>query len=172
MFATISGCSSDSDSSTSTPTPCPQGYNGTNCNTQITPSKILITKIRVKLFPNVDSSGNNWDLGGLPDIYPSLSIINGPSSTIIYNGEMYFQDVTSTGSNYFDFIPTNPIEITQVNSSYVLSLLDYDGSLSNYNFMGTVAFYPYQSNNNFPTTITITDNSIPLRYELTLSYIW
>jgi len=67
-------CSSDSSAPACTPISClnggvskpdcgcncPQGYTGSNCGTQITPSSIYVKKIRVKKFPDTDN-GTWWD---------------------------------------------------------------------------------------------------------------
>ena len=62
---------------------CPDGYTGTNCQTQVTPLSITITKVTLNLFPLTDSNGNAWDAGGDPEARPDVyfKFIKG-SSTI------------------------------------------------------------------------------------------
>lgn len=168
---TLFSCSSDSDE-TSAPVPCPQGYTGANCSTQITPSKIIISKIRVNVFPNLNGT-NTWDsvINVAPDIFVRLGIGDGSNSTITLYTSNYINDALSNGSNYFDFIPTTPIELLFPTQQHVLILGDYDSASSN-DLMGGLIFNPYNSNNGFPTTITISNSSIPLKFELTVSYVW
>ncbi len=160
---------------------CPQGFTGTNCSTQITPTKILVSKIRVNYFPNNDSTGSFWDPSvpttslASPDIYVTLQ---DASSTVIFNSSTYFPNVLSNGSNYFDFTPTTPIQmpISSVYSYFQLNLWDLDSADSNINsaddLMGKKSFYPYSSSVGFPSTITVSDNTYPVSFTLTVSYVW
>jgi hypothetical protein len=157
---------------------CPQGYTGSDCSTQITPAKIIITEIRVKYFQNTDA-GSFWDASfptaanAYADIFLTLQ---NSSLTEIYRSPTYYKNVLSDGTAYYDFVPANPISITSVNSGFVLNLWDYDGADSNFissdDDMGFVVFNLYKSTGGFPTTITVSDTTIPLSFELTLSYTW
>src|SRR5690348_9723159 len=63
---------------------CPQGYTGSDCSQQKTPVKILVTKIKITRFSNIDASGNGWDYlsdNSGPDIYPVIS----KAGTTIYD---------------------------------------------------------------------------------------
>lgn len=154
---------------------CPAGFTGTNCGTQLTPSKIKISKIKVTMFPNT-SSGDNWDLDGFADIYIEMDReVAGAQTTDVYLATSYYPDVLSDGSNSFEFIPETPIEISQVSTGHTLTLLDYDGddtvpSLDD--TMGIIAFYPYVAANAFPSVLYLNNDTIPLRYELTMTYEW
>ena len=160
---------------------CPQGYTGSDCSTQITPTKITISKIRVKYFPN-KNAGSYWDVLlplydaniALPDIYITLQ---NSSLVEIYKSPIYKKNVVSDGIAYYDFVPSVPINITSVNSGLVLNLWDYDGADSNINVgfdddMGYVVFNLYKSTGGFPSTLTVLDASQSLGFELTLSYTW
>ena len=106
-------CSSDSDSSTPACSPipclnggtsnancgcdCPQGYSGTNCGNITTPSKVIITKVVVKSFNNLNNSGIGHDIANGPDIY--IKINNG--STVIYDHPTLFSNATAgLNTNY------------------------------------------------------------------------
>ncbi len=155
---------------------CPLGYSGENCSNQITPTKIIISKIRVSIFPNTDSGGNAWDLSsGAADISMIVSRDNSGAAIAIWTATTYYPDVVSNGVNFYDFTPLTPIEVTQVSIPHYIELLDYDGAdtfPSANDTMGVIAFYPYVQANGFPTTITLANDSLPLRFELTLSYEW
>jgi hypothetical protein len=199
-------CSSDSDSQTNVVTPkctpipclnggvstpncgctCPQGYSGANCSTQITPSKITITKIKVKKFPNLNGT-DSWDPCSIlclsnddinrkkPDIYFT---IENSSLVEIYKQNNYFSNALSNslGTDSFEFTPTSTIEFTNVSASLILNLKDYDGAESNFNSadddMGFAVFNLYSSNGGFPTTKTITSSNGSIIFEITLQYNW
>ena len=73
---------------------CPQGYTGSDCSFQVTPTKITITKITVTNFSNYAISGLNWDVSlptsanALPDIY--FKIINSVGGDF-YISSTYFK---------------------------------------------------------------------------------
>lgn len=186
-------CSSDSDSLPNVVTPkctpipclnggvstpncgctCPQGYSGANCSTQITPSKITITKIRVKKFPNLKPNGNNWDSFVLPgyerpDIFPVLATFDG--STILFSGTP-INDAFSYGNDTFDFIPTTPITINNVTNQYKLVLYDEDTN-NTFELMGGYNVNLYDSTGGFPTIIAVSNTTSLYGFELTVSYTW
>ena len=194
----VFGCSKDSPNSnvlsctpipclnggTSTPNcgcSCPQGYTGSNCGIQITPTQILVSKIRVNYFPNYDSTGSFWDPTlptaslSSPDIYVTLEDASG---NVLFDAPTYFANVTSNGSNYYDFTPATPIilPIASVYSIFQVNLWDYDGSDSNISssddLMGKKSFFPYSSSGGFPSSITVSDSSYPVSFTLSLSYVW
>ena len=159
---------------------CPQGFTGSNCSIQSTPTIIKITKIKVKYFPNTDN-GSNWDVSfptannAWPDIYVTLENSN---SVELFNAPNYFPNVTSNGSNTWDFIPSTPISISFIYfNSLKLKLYDYDGADSNVNdnlddLMATTIFNIYNANGGFPSIITVGNTSTPIVYELSLQYVW
>lgn len=185
LFLAFSGCSSDSDSSC-TPIPClnggvsnsdcgcdcPDGYTGINCATQVQPTKIKITKIRVTSFPNLKPSGFSWDAlppgFSNPDIFPYLAINDGANG--LYAG-LSMSDVLSNGNDIYDFIPTSPIIITNINQQLNLWLYDDDGGGNN-EFMGGWNFYIYNSTSGFPTLLNVGTGNNNVKFQLTLSYEW
>ncbi|GEC77711.1 hypothetical protein [Flavobacterium aquatile] len=169
VSTSLLSCSSD-DSEPTEPLVCPTGYNGIDCTTQITPTRIVISKIRVKLFPNTNG-GNNWDIGSAPDIFVRLGIGDGSASTVVLFTSDYIADAVSDGTNFFDFTPNTPIELLFPTQQHAIILGDYDSTSSN-EFMGGLVFNPYNSTGGFPTTITVNNSSIPLRFELTVSYVF
>lgn len=152
---------------------CVIGFTGPNCATQITPSKILITKIKVTKFPNFKPDGfSTWDdylvtIYNSPDIFPLLSI----GSTNLYQGVAY-QDVISGGNDNYTWTPSNPIQIISLNSQYTLNLYDEDAGNPGYEFMGGFNFPIYSSTGGFPTTLTLSNSTSPYKFELTLVYEW
>lgn len=182
----VFGCSKDSPNSNTVPctpipclnggtsTPncgcsCPQGYTGNNCGTQITPTQIAITKIRVTQFPDTNN-GSWWDT--LPNSDADIYItIQNSSSTTLYNSPTYFQDATSNGVNYYDFVPSTPIVFSNVTNGYLMSIYDYD-TVGSDQLMDFSTFYLYNSLGGFPTTKTYTNSTGTFSFTLTLSYVW
>lgn len=172
MSISMLACSSDSDSDPA-PQECPAGFTGTNCQTQITPTRIKISKFRVTFFNNQDN-GSSWDVGSAPDIF--LQLVNGNGGSNVWLSEVYYPDVLSTGANSFEFVPAAPIVITNVTSSFTIYLGDNDliDTPSNPNdLMGSILFNIYTTTNGFPSTLLLTDGrATPFRVELSLQYEW
>lgn len=147
---------------------CPEGFFGTDCSSQITPTKIKVTKIRVKYFPNTNN-GSNWDVGGLPDIFVRLGKGNGDNNTQLLYTSNVIENAVSNGVNVFDFVPTTATYITNVTQQHVVILGDYDTASYN-DFMGGFTFTPYNNTNRFPASILLQDANVPLSFELFLTY--
>lgn len=152
---------------------CPTGYTGENCGTQVTPTKIIITKIRVTKFPNLKTDGSYWDSWAVnpftrPDIFPALF---NSAGTVLYMGTPVLQDSFSYGTDTFDFIPTTPIQIINTTDSYNLYLFDEDSSTAQ-EIMGGFNLHLYTSTTGFPTKITFGQSTDIVRFELTVSYVW
>ena len=184
IIALLFGCSKDDSSSTPACKPipclnggvsrldcgcdCPQGYTGSNCGTQITPTFIKITKIKVVDFPMTDSNGNQWDSFAVgnyvrPDIFPSLYI----GSTTLFQGTAV-QDAVNT--NIYTWTPS--IILTSLQFTSQLGLILYDEDSTTNKYMGGFDFYTYNSSAGFPTTITLSNATSPYKFELTVSYVW
>lgn len=191
LFGLLLGCSSESlvpcvplvckNGGTSTSNcgcTCPLGYTGTDCAFQSLPSKITISKITVKTFPNFDN-GSNWDFSipstnAQPDIYVKIKNLTGGD---FYVSTTYFPNATSDGIRTFDFVPTTPLEVTNALTAFTFQLYDFDSANSNINdgiddLMVEKVFSVYSPTGGFPTTLTITDSNSQLSFQLTLSYTW
>ena len=141
---------------------CPVGYTGDDCGTEITPSKILVSAIRVLEFPGSKENGDPWDISDNPD----LGAILFKNGDLIWESSVIFFDVEFGEIYSFGSIP--PIDITDVEDMYTLNLVDDDdGSVE---FMGEYSFSFYASNNGFPTHPTLGNS--PLRFVLDLEYEW
>ena len=182
LFLAFSGCSSDSDSSC-TPIPCynggvsnsncgcdcPQGYAGDNCSIEITPTKITITKIRIKQFPNSATGGD--DLGTNPDLFISLD----KASTNIYVASSYYENANGNGSIFYDFNMPSGIFSTSTSTIFTLRFWDYDNPPINDNdLMTTLYFSPFVSTEGlrFPSSFNIQDSSGQYRAEVFVIYEW
>jgi len=147
----MSSCSKD----------CSEGYKGTNCDEQITPSSITITRVVVQSFPSNISDG----LSNNPDI--AIKIYNnsnsyGPSNT-------YFEDAYYWNSYTFypNFTMYNAFENTHI------ELYDYDfilGTIVDQDYMGGVQGNLYNNQNDFPTKVDFDYGSY--EFDVYLSYTW
>jgi hypothetical protein len=178
------GCSKDSPSSTPACTPivclhggvsrpdcgcdCPQGYTGTNCETQITPSSVKITKIRVKKFPDTEN-GQWWDTFPNSDADIYVTLINTSLQTIYTSG--HYTNATGLGTTYYDFTPTTPITLTNVTSALSINLYDYEDIGSN-TLMDNIFFNPYSTTGGFPATLTTSSSNGDFVCEVSLQYVW
>lgn len=183
VVLTTMGCSSDSDSS-SCPTivcqnggtfvncncNCPNGFSGVDCSTQITPTRIKVTKIRVKYFPNLNSNGFEWDGTDGPEIFVRLGQGSGSNVNLLYDSGV-FVNATSDGVTNYDFIPTSSVYITSPLVTHTIILGDFD-TVNSHDLMGGFTFTPYNSSNHFPSSILLQDLSIPLSFELFFTYEW
>ncbi|WP_396170526.1 hypothetical protein [Flavobacterium sp.] len=176
-------CSSDSttpcvpisclNGGTSTPDcgcDCPQGYSGTNCSTVVQPSKVIITKVVVKSFPNTNSQGFLWDGTNDADIYIKIN----SGTTVIYNHPSFFSNALGGSNLNYQFSLNPNLQITNVNSPLIFSLWDYDtGDIPSNadDNMASAAFLPFNGTS-FPSVVTVTDPTSPTTFELTLSYVW
>ena len=184
----VFGCSKDS-ASTSTPCvpitclnggiskpdcgcSCPTGYTGANCGTQVTPTKISISKVVISNFPALKSDGSTWDwnplnsLNNNPDIY--LVFIN--SSSTYFNTVANKFDDAVAGTQY-TYTFSTPVQITNVTELENITLYNWNTS-GNDDQMGTITFTPYSSTNNFPSVITETDSSTNFQVKFYVTYTW
>lgn len=148
---------------------CPQGFTGINCGTQITPSQVTITKIRVTKFPDTNND-KYWDSFPNSDADIYVEILNN-SSVPIYSSPTYFENATSNGVNIFEFVPTSPIVISNPLSPFVMRIYDFDAVGSD-ELIDFCVFNPYSSGGGFPITKTFTNASSTLTFQLTLAYVW
>ncbi|MBV7270702.1 calcium-binding EGF-like domain-containing protein [Winogradskyella luteola] len=180
------GCSSDSDSDNcetisclnggtfiDCECECPQGYTGINCSTQVTPSRIIINKAIVKVFPNTNN-GDFWDLAipeaedALPDIYITFQ---NSDLDVIYDSQTFYENAISGEGTFFEFTITPNIQLTTFSDPYLINIWDYD-TVDEDDFMTSFGFFTYTSNNSFPNTITVVSQSNELLVDLELSYEW
>lgn len=186
VFLTLNffGCSSDSSQNSCTPIPClnngvsnsncgcdcPQGFGGSNCGTILQPSKVIISKIVVKSFSNLNSLGFLWDGTNGADIYIKIN----SGTNVIYDHPTVFSNAVGGNNLNYQFVINPNLQITNVNSPLIVSLWDYDlGDLppSQDVNMASAAFIPFNGNS-FPSTITITDPTSPTTFEIFLTYQW
>lgn len=145
--------------------PCNDGYEGVNCDQQITPSMLRIDKIVVDQFPAWNEDGGSWDTNGTgADI--TLELWDSSGNTI-YSTSTYYNNAIST-SNY----PFNSIDYS-LNSPYEtigVVLYNYDTIFGGYSFMGGVNGQIYSSTNGFPAVMNFDYGGF--KFDIYLSYYW
>ena len=188
LFITVS-CSSDDSDDACTPIEClnggietgdcgcdcPEGYSGTDCSSQVTPSSITILRVNVAKFPNTKLNGDDWDevaVGSTtrPDL--QLDILNA-SNEIVYSSQALDNRISSgTCDDVNLFYPAFELSGSSITSSLALSLWDED--TSTYDFMGgyTISSGLYSSNNGFPNSIRVGECTSDFVFELDLEYTW
>jgi hypothetical protein len=130
-------------------------------NCIINPQKVVVKSITFTQLPAKDSNGNDWDLGGFPDVYYGISTPEG--TTLQIAPERRFIDVTSSmisgGKVTWDNIN---FEIKDFTKPIDIDAYDYD-NLSDDEYMGYVRIlisnYTKVTSSNsslFPTTISET----------------
>jgi len=186
LTTTYIGCSSDSDSDdcqtiscsnggtfVDCECQCPDGYSGNDCSTQVTPSKVIINKAIVKVFPNTDN-GDNWDVGipnaedALPDVYIT---VQNSDLNLIFDSPSFYENALSGSGTFYEFSFNPNLEITDYDDPYLISIWDYDSSDTD-DFMTSYGFFAYTSNNNFPNVITVVSQSDEILVDLEVTYQW
>ncbi len=142
---------------------CPQGYSGPACETQVTPTKIRISKIEITRFPATDG-GAGWDLTSGPDIYPIIT----KGTTVIWDSPNYAENADPSYNYEFTLSPS--IDLTSPTDQYTISLYDYD-DIDDDDWMGGIYFTPYSSTNGFPSTMTI-DAGGEVAFIFHVTYEW
>lgn len=139
---------------------CTEGYEGSKCEQEVTPSKMFITSVRATDWPATDG-GAGWDLDGGPDVY--LMILDHTGSTV-WESQDYYQDATPSVN--FSVSPSLQIDPT---SQYTFRLMDYDVTSPD-DWMGGVVSVLYRPNEGFPSTVSISAGEFS--FTAYVDYIW
>lgn len=142
---------------------CLQGYSGPDCGTQVTPTKIRISKIEVTRFPATDG-GAGWDLTSGPDIFPKIT----KGTTVIWDSPNYTQNANP--SLTYEFTPSPSVDLTSPTDQYTITLYDYDDTDAD-DWMGGIYFTPYSSTNGFPSVLTV-DAGGAVAFKIYITYVW
>lgn len=168
------GCSNEAPKTTTPvvipPTVCPQGYTGSLCATQITPTKISISRIEIVRFPVVCPTAitGYWDYP--TNTNPELAIVISDASTATVLDDQstnYFANASSGLTYYYNY--SSPLSINNVTHLFAIQLRDIDPP-SSYEVMSNSYFTLYNSTNGFPPVITIINGYT--KYNLYVTYTW
>ena len=147
---------------------CTEGFRGRNCDIEITPTKVSITKVTVKNFSALAQNLSNWDLGSSADIYP---VITGQDiSNVVWTSNTYYDDALP-GLNY-SFTPVSEVELIYPTMLYTVGIYDFDGGtvFNEDDLVGSVQFKPYQQGLTFPKVISFTSGETSV--DLEVKYYW
>lgn len=143
---------------------CPDGYSGSDCGQQRTPTQIRVSKIEITRFPATESNGAGWDLTSGADLIVEIK----KGTSMIWAASTFFQNANPDIVYTYNLNPipalTSPLE------QYNITLYDYDDFDAN-DFMGGINFTPYSSNNGFPSIINL-DAGGSVAFRLHVDYAW
>ena len=138
---------------------CKEGYTGSDCSQEKTPSSITITAVTVTKWPATESNGGGWDLLDGPDL--TFTIRKG--GTNVYVSGIFYEDAVQGQEYKFQ---TN-IVLNAPDESYQMLLYDYDDFDAD-DLMSSLSFIPFIKGENFPATGTAEGTN--LAFELEMSY--
>lgn len=147
---------------------CDKGFTGKNCDQEIVPSKIQVTRLEVSTLPALDLNGSTWDpLGGKPDVY--LKIVDQSSNVVIYTSGTV-QDHNLNLGVYSDMSSSN-ILMNHPTGKYTVEAWDYD-DLDADDFMGGIEFTPYHEGERFPSQINLSCQGCNTSWKLDFTYLY
>jgi hypothetical protein len=139
---------------------CPLGYMGADCSTQITPSKITLTKIQVTKFPQITTNGASWDVGSGPELFVRFGI-----TTVLYESGYYDDAISGT---IYTFTPSPALELNAT-AQYAIELWDYD-TISASDKICSGTFYIYNDTDGFPSVVERSNEIFAIK--LHVLYSW
>lgn len=151
------GCGEDD------PIVCNTGFSGSNCETEIEPSNIIIESVTITRWPQFEAGGGNWDLDGSG---PDLTFSIGPANSTVFTSTQFVENAVQGQSYLF-----NNLSIVLPNpgfTNYFIRLFDFD-ILDADDQMGSIGGLLYQRGRSFPTTIDIDDNGV-IAFRLRVRY--
>lgn len=138
---------------------CAEGYTGSDCSQEKTPSSITITAVTVTKWPATAPGGGGWDVFDGPDITFSITQ-NGAN---VYVSDIFYEDANQGQEYRFQ---TN-IVLNSPDKPYLFQLYDYDDFDAN-DLMAQISFVPFIEGLNFPPKGQA--DSGALAFELEMEY--
>lgn len=138
---------------------CEEGYTGSDCSQEKTPSSITITAVIVRQWPATAPGGGGWDLLDGPDLTFSIQ----KDGANVYVSDVFFEDASQGQAYRFE---TN-IVLSAPDKPYLFLLMDYDDFDAD-DLISQLAFIPYIEGENFPPTGSA--ESPNLAFDLEMEY--
>lgn len=142
---------------------CPEGYSGKNCDGQITPDTVFITKINVTRFPATNVQEETWDATSDADIFLQVW----QNDELIWTSTMVYPNAQADTNYLFKDIS---VGLFDPMAQYSIQLYDQDNA-SEDDFMGGINFISYYDDNGFPELLVLDDGG-KVAFELDLEYLW
>lgn len=147
---------------------CDKGFTGRNCDQEITPSKMQVTRIEVTTLPAFDTDGSNWDpLGGKPDVY--MRIIDKSSNTVVYESATLY-NYNYNGGIYSNLSNSNVL-LNHPTTRYNVEAWDHDDADPD-DYMGSIEFTPYIKGEKFPPQVTMSCQGCNTAWKLDYTYLY
>ena len=99
---------------------CPVNYTGKNCDQEVTPGRVRITRVQLTNYP-ATNGGQNWDVNSMwADPYFQIKDIN--NNVVFESAYLNDQQPASISQWDVDFVLTPP-------GIYIISFFDEDGNV-------------------------------------------
>lgn len=137
---------------------CPQNYTGANCEQEVTPGRVRITRIQLTNFKSTNN-GAQWDINSTwPEPYFEIRDLSGPIFTSIYLDEKQPGSICQWDVDLV-VLPSNP---------YVILFFDEDGTTDD--LIDSAVLQYYQEGQGFPDRYTFSGEngsqiSVWVKYE-------
>jgi len=137
---------------------CIDGYIGDKCQTEVTPTQVIIEKIQVKGLPEFNH-GESWDrIGGEPDVFLMVK----QKHDVLYQSNDVIEDIRPDQTIRYNSVN---LELNDALALYTLKIMDFDGDDEQAQTIHACDFRLFEKDNGFPSELVISEKGI----ELTLS---
>jgi len=127
------------------------------------PTTCSIQSISVTAMPFADPNGAGWDFLDGPDVCYKITNINGD---VLVDGSSARFDNTGAGELPRNWTLTTPHNITPINTTRNIQILDYD-MFDPSDLIGSIGFNPYMYRGTYPTTVILTNKDLIVKLNLT-----
>lgn len=147
---------------------CAEGYTGSDCSTQKTPTAMSINKITMTDYPLHEPGGSDWDaFSSYGD--PYITISEGTSAN--FNGWVSPNYVDEAGGADVVLTTGLPYTLSGTLSNWTIGVWDYDNfGNSNDDYMGGVIFVPADFDSGWPDRISLSTNDFTFLIDVTWYY--
>jgi hypothetical protein len=145
---------------------CPEGWSGSDCGTQKTPSKVRISKIEILNFPTTEAGGGGWDLTSGADLYPVIT--NAAGTSVVWSPTTYVIDAVAGSTYSWTPVPAVDLDAT---TQYIIAAFD-DDSPANPDYIKGMSITPFETGKGFPTEWTWTSTDGLFKVKFTVSYVF
>jgi hypothetical protein len=163
---------------------CPIGWEGPACDKEVEPKSITITSVAITKMPTKKTNGDTWDLTSGQQNPDLMLILWRDKDYPNQDWEVAWDEVVFGGikANYdpsrvpitFTLKPNSTLSFPS--RHYRIALYDDEPvtgfNLSEDEVIGAKTFIPYVKGSGFPTTLTLSNSTGTVTFELNISYTW